>query len=376
VTAVSRRMSQRYRAFAEFGLLVSTVTGVWLAFPDITRQSDLNVFLRAGHQVIRGISPYDAPTDPHLWSGSAYVYPWLSAFLFAPLDLLPRGASHLVSYLLSSAAVVLGARLLGVRSVLATCALLLAAPVLRNAELGAVNALFFLAGAAVWRGRERTGVVVAGLLVLVGMKLFLAPLLLWVVLARRSAVPVCLALAAFFTVGFWAGPISLGTYSRSMSVLAEHEQMHGMSLHHLAALLLPGTVAPLVPPLLSAAVLIGAAVVYRRCPERQELTLFVGCLCAGLLMTPILWTHYLVLLLLAVLLVRPRWAVAAAVASWVLVSPAHLSPLGDLSVLTRLLLLHATLVLVPVLTALRLHHRGEAAPAPVGCAPVLVGARG
>jgi alpha-1,2-mannosyltransferase len=380
VTALLRRMSQRYRAFAQFGLLACTVAGTWLSFGDVLRQSDLHVFLRAGDQVIRGASPYDAPTDPHLWSGSAYVYPWLSAFLFAPLDLLPLSAAYLLFYVLGCAAIVLGVRLLGVRSVLAACALLLSAPVLRNAELGAVNALFFLAGAAVWRWRDRARVVVVGLLLLVGTKLFLAPLLLWVLLtrSRRCALATVAALTGFFVVGFGLGPISLGTYARSMSVLAEHEQLRGMSLHHLASLLLPLRLAGLVPPLVGGAVLVAAVAVYRRHPARHDLTLFVSCLSAGLLLTPILWTHYLVLVLLAVLLVRPTtgWAVGAAVGSWVLVSPAHLAPLGGLPVLERLLLLHTVLVVLPVVTAVRAHREGEAELRDVLAVSVVVGVRG
>jgi hypothetical protein len=52
-----------------------------------------------------------------------------------------------------------------------------------DVELGAVNAIFFLLS-VLWRWRTTTWLVVVCTTVLLGTKLFLAAILLWVVLTR------------------------------------------------------------------------------------------------------------------------------------------------------------------------------------------------
>jgi alpha-1,2-mannosyltransferase len=321
--------------------LLPLLAALWLLLPEIRRQSDLEVFVRAGAALLHGSDPYTPVDDPALWGGHAYVYPWLASAVFTPLALIPWTLAKLVWYVAGAAAVIAACRLLrsGLREG-AVAALLLSAPFLRNAELGAVNAIFALALACAWRWRHQDGVVAAAMVVLVGAKLFLAPLLLWVVLARsrRCAALTIAWLTAFFAISFAVGPLSLPGYLQSLSLLADHEA--GGSLRHLLALQgLPHLLAPLV-----------AAVVVMACVRaRDDKTLFVGCVTAGLLATPILWTHYLLLALILVVLLRPRAVLPASLFSWVVLSAGGLPPLGGLGVEPRLLMLHLSLLLLPAL---------------------------
>ena len=150
------------------------------------QKADLAVFLTAGNEVLHGINPYVAISSPQLLDGHAFVYPWLSAWLFVPLAVLPSPVGAYAFTLLAVPAVVAGARLLHLPHGWAVAALLLCAPFARNLELGAVNTCFFLLLAALWRWRERTWVVAACVALLVGLKLFLAPIVVWVILTPVS----------------------------------------------------------------------------------------------------------------------------------------------------------------------------------------------
>ena len=354
--------SARVQAVVRF-LPLAVAIAIPAIFHDVFSPSDLEVFLRAGDQVAHGINPFTPVNDAYLYSGHAYVYPWLTAFFFVPLALLPSLVAFVIFYLLSTSALIVGCRWLGLQSPIGISAVLLAAPVVRNAELGAVNAIFFIAAAAAWRWRDRTRVVAPMMVVLVGMKLFLAPMLLWVALTRSRfcAVVTGAAVAAYFGVSFLLGPVNAPHYARAMSVLSEHESLRSMSLRHLSSLLLPPGLVPVIPVMAFVAMLM--LVVLRR----DDRARFIGCLLAGLVLTPIFWTHYIVLVLFAVLMLRPTttWAVGAAVLSWVISAPRDRVTLGNLSVEHRLLLLYAIVFAIAVAVASGRTSRADAAPSAV-----------
>ena len=156
------------------------------------------------------------------------------------------------------------------------------------------------------------------------------------------------SLAVFFVVSFLAGPISLATYIRSMALLSEHESLKGMSLRHLCRLAWPGSEA-IVPVLVVVVLLIAVVLLHRRGAPEQ--VLFVGCLSAGLALTPILWTHYLFIGLLALMVIRPEpvWTTAASAGTWFLVSAAHIPTIASLSLALRLTMLWLLILLLPAL---------------------------
>lgn len=352
------------RLLASGVLSLLTLALVWQAFVQPVHRSDLRVFLRAGWQVLHGSNPYTLPTDPFLWHGSAYVYPYLTAFGFVPFALLSHATADLLWFVISGGALVGGLRVLGLDRPVVIPVFLLSAPVIRSFQVGALNAVLFCVGALVWRYRHRAAAVAAGVTILVGSKLFLAPLLLWVVLtrSRHTLLLTLLATGGFLTVSFVVGPIGPGTFIRSMNLLALHEGLQGVSVYHLARALLPSAPARVVPMALAAAVLGGATLVARHRPADRDRWLFAASVVAALIATPIYWTHYTVLVGLALLVLRPRSSTVVwfTLASWCLFRPARAITALQVSLHTRGLLLSALLALTLALTLRATNHRRPA----------------
>jgi len=302
--------------------LVATVA--WLRVVTAVRRSDLLVFLEAGRDVAGGVDPYPVLGTPEVYGGSAFVYPYVTALPFVPLGLLPTRTADLVFYLVSVAAVVAACRLAGVRGALATVAVLAAACTLRGLQLGTLNALLLLGVVACWRLRDRAlplAVVAAAVVV---AKLFLAPLVVWMVLSRRWAAAGWTALfGGVLLAGGWAlGPRGPADYLEMLRVLQQHERADGWSLTRWLGV---AGASPQVATVLAAGVatvlVLGAWLAVRR--GYDPVLLFAATVVGTLLASPIVWSHYLVLLLVPLLLVRAPAAVLAlaAVTSWLLAPP-------------------------------------------------------
>lgn len=329
-------------------LPVITLVVVGLVFVDPLRRSDLMVFLRAAHDVTHGVNPYTPTDDPFLWGGSAYVYPYLTAFLFAPLTLVPVPVADVVWFALCGAATIWGCRLLGLRDPVGISAVLVSSTCIRSLQVGAVNTLLFLAAALLWRYRERTAVVAVAFTFLAGSKLFLLPVSVWVLCTRprRTVLVAGGSLGAFLGLSLLLSPITATEFVRSMSLLADHEGRQGMSLFRLTSMVLDGSAAQVVPILLGGA-LLAAAVVHRlRRPASGDAVLFAAALVASLLATPVYWSHYTVLAAVVFLLVSPtrRTAVLFALGSWVVSRPDHTTSLLQPPTAVRLVLLFGAML--------------------------------
>ena len=280
-------------------VVASFAAAVWLAFVDDVGPSDFLVYRRAAAAVARGASPYVSASDPFLWSGHAFVYPYATAWWFVPLAGLSIPSASLIFYLLNVCGLVGAAFLLiGRRPTPTNIALCLAAePVVRALQLGTLNAVMLFGLAVAWRFRHRSSVVALALGAVIGAKLFLVPMLAWLVLTRRYRAAAFAGVAALLMVigGFAAGssPLRLATM---LSALSAHEAAHSSSL--IGALVEHGfgaAVATGVGICLAGAV-VGAGVMLGRDLGR-EAYLFCACIVAALVTTPIVWSHYYTLLL-------------------------------------------------------------------------------
>lgn len=309
-------------------------------------KSDLAVFLRAGGQVWSGIDPYQPIGSQSLLDGHAFVYPWLAAWLFTPLSWLPNWLGMNSFTMLSVLGVLIAARWLRVPPGLGVAALLLCAPMARNIELGAVNAVFFFLLAAMWRWRDHTWVVAASVTLLVGIKLFLAPVILWVLLtrSRRCAAWTVGSVAAFFGVSFAAGPVSVTEYLQMLRRLSDFMGQQGMgletSLHHF----FPTSPArALTLGLVAIAVVCAVSLTVFKRPG-NEAGLLGALVLISLEASPMLWRHYLLLVLFVVALLWPtaRALMTAAAISWMVVGSEAIPPLW-LNYDQRVVSLHALL---------------------------------
>jgi RNA polymerase sigma factor (sigma-70 family) len=179
--------------------------------------------------------------------------------------------------------------------------------------VGSIGPLLLLAVAAGWRYRDRAvgGVLFAAA---AAAKLFLWPLLVWLLVTRRlrGAAAAAATIAAILALWALLDLNGLREYPTTLHVL--HHLHQGTSYSVEALALSAGAsagAAHLVAVLVALAGIAGIVVV--RNDDRAALTLAVV---VALLATPILWMHYLILLVVPIALARPTltplWALPAA----------------------------------------------------------------
>ena len=276
------------------------------------------VFLPAANDTLDGRNPY---MDPDVFEGppqAPYAYPPVLALAVTPLALLPETVRRIfvpgvLWSLLVLAATVAGLYVLNVRDWRCYPLALLSPVTLEGVEYGAVGSLLLLLIALAWRYRDRrgmAGVATGGAIVL---KLFLWPLLVWLAMTRRlGTAVVAAAVALVLGFGSWAviGFRGLSDYPALLRKLVDVEAENSYS-----AFAVLRTIG--LPELPARALVVAAGVVLlflawratRRREsdasesDRRSLTLVLA---AALVMTPILWLHYLVLLFAPIALARPR----------------------------------------------------------------------
>jgi hypothetical protein len=287
---------------------------------------DLKIFLDAGDAVLDGRSPYPERGAIEGQEGTFYVYPPLLALAIVPLSVLSVSAASSTFTVLGIFAVVGALRVLGVRD-WRCYVLALAYPYTRDSlGIGAIGTFLALLVALVWRYRDDARLAGATTGVAIALKLFLAPLVLWLAFTRRLgaaaigvATALALALLSWAAIGFRG----IGDYVPLLRELSDLEAEQSYSaLGLVSSLGAPSGLARIVVVLAGGALLVAA---WRAAHaggsegDRRSLT-FV--LAAALVLTPILWLHYLVLLVVPIALARPRlswlWFVplAPVVGSW------------------------------------------------------------
>ena len=259
---------------------------------------------QAARDVLDGHNPYPPATAAGVAPGDRFVYPPPVALLLVPFGLLPFPLAAALITVVLIAAVSATLAVLGVRDWRCYGAAYLSIAVLHDVRLGALTPLLALGLALVWRWRGQARAAVPLALIVVA-KLFLWPLAVWLVATGRVRVAlrgVVLALGA--SVLGWAviGFAGLGDYPKLLSVLAEAEQGRGYSL------VSAGLWAGLGPAAARAvAVAVGAGLLAlcwregRRGLDERSLAL---ALAAALALSPIVWLHYFVLLLVPIAIAR------------------------------------------------------------------------
>jgi hypothetical protein len=348
----------RIRTAALAVVAAGTVASVWEGLVETVPRSDFTVFLTAAHHVLSGRDPYPHVPSAAVYRGNAFVYPWLTAHLFVPFALLPLRISLPLYFLLSCSAILLACRVARLPQTWSALIVLTSATAVRGLQVGAINAFLLLGCTLAWAWRERPGRVGALLALVIGAKLFLAPLLLWLVIARRwRALAASLAgLVVFLGAGFVLGPIGPRRYLQLLSELSGHEDRQGFSFYRLLTDHVDSTGARVLSVAIAVGLVLVVVVRRPRVRERDlEATVFGAAVVAALLSTPILWSHYLLLAFLPLMAARAGW-VAFAIGSaldWLIAAPAHVRPLLPHDFQDRLTLLWTVLVLMVLLLRVR-----------------------
>jgi Glycosyltransferase family 87 len=302
---------------------------------------DFAIFLQAAEDVRAGDSPYVDPDSVSEHTRAPYAYPPLLAIALIPATELPDdvSGSSPVAVLVSLAliACVVGTlALLDVRDWRCYPVALLYPPTLENVEYGAIGPVLALLVALAWRYRDRVAPVAASLGAAIALKVFLWPLVVWLAATRRWTAAVgAAAVAAALALGSWAviGFDGFTDYPELLRRLSDVEAENSYSAYAiLVAIGLPSSAARV-------AVLVGAGALLvlawraardRADGDRRSLTL---ALAAGFVLTPILWLHYLVLLVVPIALARPRlsllWFVPLAMTVFELLDLYRGWPRGD-----------------------------------------------
>jgi hypothetical protein len=272
------------------------------------------VFVPAAHDVVHGASPYSGITSQAVRNGIPYLYPPLGAYLFAPLTLLPTVAAGVLATVLVAATVPVTLLLLGVRDWRCHLIAFLWLPVIAGIQSANLTLPMMLGLALVWRYRDRKIVVALITGLLVALKLFFWPLLVWLVATRRyRATAIGAAASVAFVFVPWAaiGFAGLDAYPHLLSAVAHREGANSYSVAALAHLIIPSWSAAVAVETLIGVGLLVLLVAVGRCGRQRDA--FALAIVAILVFTPLLEMHYLALLLVIVALYRdrlsPAWVV-------------------------------------------------------------------
>lgn len=304
--------------------LLFLTTGAVLASAGATLGYDYQAYAQAAHRLLEGRPLYDANVD--LAGGFAiYLYPPPFAFSVVPFALLPGSLGTWTWLGALVAAFLAGTAILPVRQGVRWTIVVLAAlslPFLYSVKLGQVEPLLYLCFAIGWRSIDEP--FPHGLAVAAGALTKVQPALLfaWMGLTRRRRAFVvglvaCGGAALVATlitgVGTWTDYVSLlGRVSQP--VTTPNNMTPG------AVAWRAGTSLELADTIQWAAVAATVAITLFAWLRRDPATGFVVGVVASQLVSPLVWDHYAMLLLLPVALLLERrqwWAAAIPVLTWV-----------------------------------------------------------
>jgi Glycosyltransferase family 87 len=276
---------------------------------------DLHVFWSAAHSVAHGVSPYDpaavahartlVDTHPRVEASRGWaVYPPAVYAVLIPLGLLPWHVAAAIAIAGIAAAGFLALRVMGVRDWRCYFVAFGSVPFAMSLLEGTISTGLMLATALVWRGRVPVAATATALVA----KLFVWPLV-FVVAAlhgiRRAAL--LLASAVFAALASWAiiGFADLLQYPKLLSDLSASEARLSFSLSGLFyALGASPELGQYVGLLLGLAL---SVLAFRLARSGLRDAAFTIAIVAALLASPIVWTHYFVLIFLPLAARAPRF---------------------------------------------------------------------
>jgi hypothetical protein len=276
-----------------------------------------------GHAILNGRSPYSAANLDHVAQLVAAgrppanfqtdvfgAYPAPMLLLGVPFALLPFAIARWIWFALCLGCPALALRLLGVRDRRVYGVTYLSIAVISGAMLGSVTLPLLVGLAALWRYRDDWRGSAALVAAVVCAKLFLWPLLVWLLVTRRfHAAAAATAAAAVGCIVGWAaiGFAGATSYPHLLRTLSRIEEGRGYSIVRGGLALHLSTTESTVVALAVGAVLLGwctrLALRGGRGADAQTFTLAV---IAALALSPIVWEQYFALLVVPIALVQDR----------------------------------------------------------------------
>ena len=241
-----------------------------------------------------------------------FVYPAPAAILMAPFGALPWTIGVAAFAVVTLAATVCALRILGVRDWRCYGVALGWLPVAATTTLGALTTLLALGTAVAWRYRDRRFVVAAAIAAVVAVKVFLWPLLIWLIATRRfRTAATSVVMGVVLAVGCWAviGFDGMLDYPRHLGGIASSQEARSFSPFALMRSLGLSNAASDAGLLVLGVTALGAILVVARHADGDRRG-FVAAVGAAFVLSPIVWLHYFALLYVVVALYRKRLSAA------------------------------------------------------------------
>jgi hypothetical protein len=291
-------------------MVLSAVLVVLIATANDTIGFDFRGTLwEPGLAIWQGSSPYPAPVESEVNVGNPALYPPLLMFLVIPLSLLPWWLALTIWTLVGIACVLGALYLLGVRDLRCYGVALLCAPTVAGLAWGNATLLLVPLVALGWRWRHHTyraGVVLG---FAIAAKLFLWPLVFWLIGTRRyRAAASAIVVGGAAIVAPWAviGFAGLTSYPDLLRLAEDIYATHSFSVATMLNAI--GVGASLAPWGAIAVGLVLASVAFLLGRRSTDEGSFSVAVLAAILGSPIAWPYYFALLLVPVAVVRPRFA--------------------------------------------------------------------
>jgi alpha-1,2-mannosyltransferase len=252
---------------------------------------------RQAEAVVHGESAYDAP-DADLSDRANFLWPLAAVLPVVPLTALPAGVADWLATALVIAALVAALWLLEVRDWRVYGVVLLWPATIEAIQTANVSLPLTLLVAVMWRYRDRAAIAGIALGYGVAIKLFLWPVVVWLALVGRRGAAAIAAATAAASLLLLLPFTSIADYVRLLRNLGrtfEHDAYTPFAL--LADVGVPDMAARAMTVALGLAVL---GLAWRR----RSLGL---ALAAALVLSPIVWRHFFVLLMVPLALSRPRF---------------------------------------------------------------------
>ena len=286
---------------------------------------DLAAYLDAAARVAAGGSPYQpqtlgGPFNPG--PAGLYLYPPPLAVLLAPVSGLATSAVAAGWWIVRVGLLAVGCAVMPVpRWVRAAVLLVLALsyPTLIDLNLGNVSLLVLVASCLAWRWLDRPASGVATAVAMAVRPTLVVVLVWWLV--RRRWQPVLWALGGgLVLIGLTLPFVGVGGYTDYLSVVRDLSNVTGVprNVDLASAALLLGVSPGIVQPALVVQYALGLGAVLLALRQDRDVG-FVMVTGASLLLAPLIWVHYLVVLALPAALLAGRgfrWAVLLPLLGW------------------------------------------------------------
>jgi len=270
-------------------------------------------YFPSAQAVADGRPLYLSPDDPSLQQAlddvTTYVYPPQVAVALTPFTELSVDVATALALMASVLALLGTLAVVGVRDVRCYAAALAWWPTWAGLAVVNLTSFLALAVALAWRFRATVWPLAAAIGLAASTKIFLWPAFVWLIAMRRfraAALGGIIGIAS--TLGAWAaiGFQGLAEYPALLRRLDETFYDQSYSIAGMAAALGLDTMVGRVLMLVVGGVLLYQCVRLGR--QGDDFRAFVWALLATLALTPIVWQHYILLLLAPLAVVRSRFS--------------------------------------------------------------------